>query len=108
MKKIIGFVLLIGGAALIALSFYIKNQVAEGREKISSAQSQVNVGKTLFSLHPVTKEIGGKLTDVAEKKIAEGSEMAAQYEKRAEWLMIGGVGLGALGLGILLFARKKQ
>ena len=49
MKKLIGFILALGGAAMIVFSFYIKNQVSEGKEKASKAQSTVDTGTWLLS-----------------------------------------------------------
>ncbi len=71
-KKVVGTVLVIGGVAMIGLGAYIKGQVNEGKEKISSAQEKVDTGNSLFSMSPATKELGKGVTGSAQKKINAG------------------------------------
>lgn len=60
---------LIAGAGLLAASFYIHGQVAEGREQISSAQKKVDQSNSLFSVSPYTKGVGNALTGSAQKRL---------------------------------------
>ena len=107
-KRVTGIVIAIIGVAMLFFSNYIKGQVAEGREKISSAQSSVDKGNSLFNLNPITKEVGKGLTGSAQRKIDEGSAEADQYAQYAQWLLIGGIVLIVVGIGAVIFSRKKQ
>lgn len=106
--KIFAIVSFIGAAALILFSVYIMRQVEIGKGQVSSAQSTVNVGQKLFSVNPVSKEVGNQLTNPIQSKIAEGSEEIARYESLAHYLLVGGVALGVIGLGFIIFGRKKH
>ena len=67
-KRILGILILLCGIAMILGSVYIKQRVAEGKMQISSAQNKVNQGNSLFSLNPVSKEIGKGVTGSAQKR----------------------------------------
>lgn len=99
---------LIAGAGLLAASFYIHGQVAEGREQISSAQKKVDQSNSLFSVSPYTKGVGNALTGSAQKKIDAGSAEAAHYEEMANMLKFGGFGLLILGAIIFVLSRKRS
>jgi hypothetical protein len=106
-KVISGVVILICGIVLLCVSIYIKTQVLEGREKISSAQSQVDQGNALFSLTPETNAVGKTVTGSAQRKIDAGSREAAHYEEVARWTQIGGIILIVVGAGVILISRKR-
>ena len=105
-KKSFGIILLIVGFACIGFSFYIKNQVAEGKAIIGSAQESVDQGSSLFNLAPAGKEIGGMFSKPMQGKIDRGAAEIKKYEEISNWLMIGGVLFAALGLGILFVSKK--
>ena len=107
LKRMIGIIVSICGIATIFVSIYIKNQVATGKEIASKAQSQVDVGTSLFSLTPVTKEIGKGISGQAQSKIDEGQRQISYYEGLANGLLIGGIGLIILGGAVVLLGRKK-
>jgi len=108
-KRILGIVFFLSGVALVVVSIYIKNQVDEGKMKISRAEKQVEGGKKLFSLNPVSKEVGKKIIiDPAERKIAKGKHDVNYYDRLSNWLMIIGIVCGALGIIVFIFAKKKQ
>lgn len=107
-KRIIGILLAIAGVFLFVFANYIQSEVAQGRQKISSAQRQVNQGKSLFSLNPVTKEVGKGLLGGAQKKIDEGKQEADAYELLAGRLQIGGILLFIAGALFLVFGRKSK
>jgi len=108
-KRILGIVIFLCGVALVIVSIYIKNQVDAGKLKISRAEKQVEGGKKLFSLNPVSKEVGKKIViDPAERKIAKGKQDVNYYEKISNRLMTIGIICGALGFILFLFAKKKQ
>ncbi|MBI5273324.1 MAG: hypothetical protein HY861_05010 [Chlamydiia bacterium] len=107
-RKIIGVVLVVVGAALFYLSHYINTQVAEGREKISNAQSTIDTTNSLFSLDPTAKKIGKQITGSAQKKIDAGKQEAAQYAAYAHWCMIGGIVFVILGVGVFVFGSMRN
>ncbi|MES2273834.1 MAG: hypothetical protein V4487_06545 [Chlamydiota bacterium] len=106
-KRIFGILLLIGGIALFLFSNYISKQVTAGKAEISSAQSQVDQSNSLFSLNPVSKEVGKGLTGSAQRKIDAGNQEVNEYERLAGWLKIGGGILLIVGIGFLILGKKK-
>lgn len=107
-KRISGIVILLVGVAMLAASSYIKSQVEEGREQISSAQKKVKQANSLFSLNPVAKEVGGVVTGEAEKKINAGQQQADEYEQIRGWLQVGGIVCLVVSAGLFLLSRKKK
>jgi len=107
-KRIVGIIIIILGLLLIGGSFYIKSQVASGREQISQAEEGVRKGKQLFSINPLTKEVGKEITDPIERKIQAGSAKADRYATIALWLQISGVACIIIGAWIIFTGRKKQ
>ncbi|HEY5260145.1 MAG TPA: hypothetical protein VIJ46_05795 [Rhabdochlamydiaceae bacterium] len=107
-KKIIGIVLIVIGVAMFIFSNSISNQVAEGRGEISSAQSQVDTGNTLFSMTPETKQVGKVFTGSAQDQINAGSAKADYYERMAHWLKIGGVVIALIGVGCMFCCCRKK
>jgi hypothetical protein len=111
LKRIIGILICIGGIVLIFVSIYITTQVESGKLQISSAESKVSTGKTLFGLTPVTKEAGNQLFfNSAEGQINAGKEEVAYYESLASILKIVGIIAIVVGLGVIFipFGRKKR
>lgn len=107
-KRILGIVLFLCGVALVVISIYIKNQVEEGKLKIAKAEKQVEGGKKLFSLNPVSKEVGKKvIIDPAERKIAKGKKDVNYYERMSNRLMVIGIICGALGIGVFFLVKRK-
>lgn len=106
-KRVLGVALLIGGVVAYSFGMYIKDQVEEGEGKISSAQEKVDKGNQLFSMNPVAKEIGGHITDGAQRKIDAGKEQVALYSKLAAWFQIGGVAIAVLGAAVIYINRKS-
>jgi hypothetical protein len=100
MKRILGFLILIAGIGALLVSNYIMEQVDEGKEKISDAETQVERGNRLFSMNPVAEEVGKGLTSGATKKINAGKEEVARYEMIAHNLKT--AGFVAIGFGVLL------
>lgn len=112
-KKIIGIILIVVGVAMIFVSNYIIDQVNEGKLKISKAEKQVQQGKSLFSLTPITKAIGDKAASSAERKIDAGKAQVSEYEELAGTLHMGGIilivaGVGVFALGFLSQKKKKR
>jgi LPXTG-motif cell wall-anchored protein len=105
-KSIFGIILLIAGLVCVGVSFYIKNQVAQGKEMIGSAQEKVDKGNSFLSIAPGGKEVGGFFSKSAQGKIDRGADEIKHYEEISNWLMIGGVIFAGLGLWIV-FMRKK-
>ncbi len=78
-KKILGIVLVAGGLALLAFSYYIKNQVEGGKGRISSAQEQVDTGNRLFAVDPTSKQVGKVVMAPAQSRINQGNRDVAHY-----------------------------
>lgn len=108
-KRILGIVLLLAGIACILFAKYINNQITEGQAKVDKAQQQVDQSNSLFSLNPVTKEVGKGLTNPIQQKINAGQATIEQYEALALWLNVGGIVLIVLGVIVFLlgFAGKR-
>jgi hypothetical protein len=107
-KTIAGIIFVLAGAAMLFASNYINTQVGEGREKISRAQSQVDRGNSLFSLNPVTKEVGKGIFGGAQKQINAGQQEVGYYAGVAGQLQIGGIVCLVIGGALILFGRKKK
>lgn len=105
-KKILGIVLLVIGILLFGASLYIEAQVAEGKEQISSAQGTVDKGKALFSLDPLSQQVGKTITNPIQKKINEGQEEVLYYERLALWLKLAGIICFVTGVAVLVWKKK--
>ncbi len=106
-KRILGAILAVGGIVLWVFSFYIKEQVAVGQQKIQSAQQKVDTANRLFSVRPETQQVGKTLTNPIQQKIDEGSYTAAQYTALAHRLQFWGI-VCLAGGGILIVFGKKR
>jgi hypothetical protein len=107
-KKIIGIIVFVAGVALLCTSYYIKDQVEEGKGQIKSAQKKVNTANKLFSLTPETKQLGQGATNSAQKQIDAGKQQVGYYEDLAGKLQIGGIVLMVVGVGIIFIGGKKK
>lgn len=107
-KRILGIALIVIGAIMLFFSDYIAEQVAEGKLKISRAQSQVNTVDTLFNKSEATKPFGKVFTGAAQSKINEGQSQVDYYEGLSNNLKIGGIVLIVIGAGVLFIGRKKK
>ena len=107
-KRIVGIVILIVGVALIFGSNYIKSQVEIGKAAVSEAQGNMELGKALFSLNPVTKQVNEGLQSGIQAKIQQGTETIAHYENIANELMIFGIGASILGILLIVFGRSRR
>ncbi len=107
-NKVLGIVILIIGIVMLGASFYIKNQVLQGRAEISSAQSKVDTGTSLFNMSSTTKPVGGAVFGGAQSQINAGSAQADYYAQMANWLQIGGIILIIVGAGIIFLSGRKR
>lgn len=107
-RKIIAIVLVVIGGAMLGVSYYIKNEVAEGRIKVQNAERSVEKGKSLFSITPYTKPIGEGIAKSADKKIQEAKHEIGYYERMAQMLQIGGIIAIIVGGIIFLTSYKKR
>jgi hypothetical protein len=107
-KKILGIIVVILGLVLLGVSFYITSQTKQGQKEVSQAQKKVEKGKSLFSVTPVTKEIGKGLGQIAQSKINKALEKIKKYNNIAFWFMVGGIILIVVGLGIIFINRRRR
>lgn len=107
-KRIIGIVVIVIGIALVSVAYYIKQEVAAGEKKIIEGEKSVKKTDALFSLTPVTKDVGGGLTSSGKKKIAEGKKEVAYYSALAQWLQIGGIVLIVGGAVIVVLGKNSS
>lgn len=108
MKTIIAVVIVLLGIAMVGGAIYIKNQVAQGKLQVSSAERQVQQGKSLFSLNPVTQEIGGQITKSADRKIDNAKGELSYYANMAQNLQVGGIILIVLGVVFYIFVARSK
>jgi hypothetical protein len=106
--RILGLLFVIVGIGCLSLSYYINAQVEQGREKIAHAQKNVNVIGGLFSITPVSKEVGQPLTGAAQHRIDQGIQEAEHYAKYVNRLLTGGVALIVIGIGVFFIGKKKH
>lgn len=106
-KRLLGLLCALGGVALLILSSYIERQVAEGEQKIESAQKKLDTGKQLFNIRPETQQFGDTLASPIQKKINEGTVTAAHYAKVARQSRLAGLGLLAIATLLLLFGGRR-
>lgn len=107
LKRILGIAAIIVGLILFATAQYIKSRIAAGEEVISSAQGSVDRMSRLFSLNPVSKEVGRGITSSAKKQIEQGEQTISSYSVLAGRLQIGGILLTAAGIVLLFLSRKR-
>lgn len=107
-RKIIAVCLLLIGIGAIGASIYIEREVAAGRMKIQKAEKVLEQGDQLFSLNPVTKEIGKGIKQSADKKLGEGKELISQYTTLAHRLKIGGWIAAVVGVVLFFVPQRKK
>lgn len=107
MKRTLGVILLILGVALLLTSYYINNRVMEGKQKIKSTEKNVETGKNILSLNPVSKEVGKQLTKGVDEKIEQGKTQVTYYSNIAYWIKVTGIIFIVLGIILVLFGKKK-
>jgi Na+/phosphate symporter len=100
-KKIAGLLVFALGLGLLFTSHYIQGEVNQGTARLEKAQKTVDKSSSLFSVNPVSKQVGGVVTGAAQKKLNQYAAQAAYYQQVADNLEIGG--FISLGLGALLF-----
>jgi len=108
MKKIVGFIFILIGIALIGAFFYIKSRTEEGSRQVQEAQSKVDLGNKLFSLNPVTKQAGGYLSAPMQQRIDAAIEEIGGYEEAARVSKIGGIVFLIVGGLLILVPRKRH
>jgi len=100
--------LILAGVAMLFASNYISTQVGEGRQKIDSAQRSVDRGNSIFSLNPVTQQVGRGLTGSAQRQINAGREEVGYYDQMAGRLQFGGIACIIAGGLLFVLGRKKR
>jgi len=107
-KQLVGTILMLAGVAMLFASNYISTQVGEGRQKIDRAQRTVDKGNSIFSMNPVTQQVGRGLTGGAQRQINAGREEADYYDQMAGRLKFGGIACIIVGGILFVLGRKKR
>ena len=107
-KMIIWLVVCAVGVVSLGASYYLQQQIAAGTLKVARAEKMVGQGKSLFSVNPVSKEVGKGLFGSADRKISAGKEDIAYYTKVARVLQVGGIILIVVGLGGIFVTRRNK
>lgn len=107
-RRTFGIALIVIGAIMLFFSDYIAGQVAQGRVRIDSAQSQVDTVDSVFSSSKYTKPFGQTFTGSAQSEINAGRAQANYYEGMSGKLKIGGIILIVVGAALLLLPKKKR
>lgn len=109
--RIFGFLILIAGIVCLFISNYIMEQVNEGKLQVAAGEKKVQQGQQMFSGNPLSEQIGGALTNSANKKIAKGKQQIGYYENVANnFENAGYIGI-IVGAGFVLysfFGKKKR
>jgi hypothetical protein len=106
--RILGVVIVLLGIGALIFANYLNHRLSDAGEQIADAKQKVKEGNALFSLNPVAKEIGGELTNSAEKKISKAEHTVQYYENIASFSQTGGICLLVVGVGIFLLSFKKS
>lgn len=107
-KRIWGIVLIIIGIILFVFGSYVSGEVAQGEQKIKSAQKGVDQSKSLTSSNRYTKSVGNMATRPVQKKIDEGKHEAASYQTLANILHGSGVVVFIIGVGCIAFSFTSK
>lgn len=100
--RILGIVILCIGFVVLFFGNYIANQIEAGKEQIQSGQSQINTYKNIFSINPVSKQVGNQMMKPYEERISRGQTEITEYEALVIKLRIAGVILIIIGLALAL------
>jgi len=93
-KQLVGGVIIAVGVVCLCLSYYIKQQVAQGLSKAEG----VSQGLSTFGQ-------GGKIVGGIVEKHASGK--ASPYQQNAQFLLMGGIALLVIGGTLVVFCNKK-
>ncbi len=96
-KSIFAIALIVVGAIMLLFSDYIADQVAMGKLRIQSAQSQVDTTNSLFNKSSATKPLGNMFTGSAQQKINEGQSQVDYYQNLSMQLKVVGIILIVIG-----------
>ena len=108
MKKFFGMIVIIIGVLGLLGSWYIKNEVKKGEQKISATEQQMDMGDKLLSLSPQLQEGMQGVTGSIQDKVQDGKEEVVFYTDIAKWLEVGGILFLVLGVGVLFCGKKYR
>lgn len=107
-KQVMGLLAIVVGIALIIFVVYGKQQVAIAKGEISDAKQKVDQGNQLFSLNPISKEVGKQVSGGISQKIQNAEHTVEYYENLFMWCQVGAVVLIVGGCGLIYFCRKGR
>jgi ABC-type transport system involved in multi-copper enzyme maturation permease subunit len=106
-KAFLGIVMIVVGAIMLVFSNYIANQVTAGKFAIQSGQNTIDNTNSLFSTTKATKPIGEMFTSSGQQRVDAGRAEVSKYESISHNLQLGGIALIVVGIGLLIWSRKK-
>lgn len=101
-RRLVGILLV---AIAIAALFYAYIQKGRIEEAGKRASEQINQGQGLFQGNTIGEVMGSVITGSMRSKAASEIE---KYQNMVMWLTIGGIIVGVLGLGMVLFCGSKK
>lgn len=91
---------------MFGFSYYIQNQIDQGKIEIGNAEKKLDQAEGVFSLSPATQQLGSGIKRAGKKKIASAEEEIAYYQTIANTLKVGGYVFAVLGIGCFFIRRK--
>ena len=107
LKKFFSVLVVVLGLLMEWGAHYINQQVEEGKLKVSSAEKSVSQTQSIFSLNPISKQIGDGIAKSADRKIDHANQEISSYANLAQSLQVGGIILIILGIGFFIFSCRK-
>jgi hypothetical protein len=101
-KRLIGVLLLAVGIAALFYAHFQKGRIEEAAKK---ANEQIHQGQNLFQGNPIGQAVGSIVGGSMHSKAASEVE---KYQNIVMWLTIGGIVVGIIGLGMVIFCGTKK
>lgn len=105
MKKMLSLALSVLGVILFIYGSHLSNQATFEEERVSQAEA---TGQRRPTLGPVRRAARTEAAENKQEMLSEAGEEIATSEVSAYWLRGVGVVLFIVGIGSLVFGRKKK